>query len=420
MKPTSQANLARGGRPKKAMEAELKHLSCLLETGRLDVAYEYGEDAELFGFAERNNPRRSFLFVSRVLGRHIPVSPTLMRASFTRLADTIPADLPGPIVLTGMAETAVGLGAGVHDAWLARTGRADTVFLSTTRARLGGPLLAEFREEHSHASDHLVHMPQHPADAALVREARSLVMVDDEASSGDTFRNLATGLLAGGLSGTSHVHTAVLTDWSGSRGDHVVPDRPDITVTRGALVSGSYSWTPAAAAPRRALPDADMLRTGSVRPIARADDGRLGRTTRSAVTLPDGLERALGSAERVLVLGTGEHVWEPFLLAEALESRGHMVAFGATTRSPILPGHAVSRGLVFRDHEGLGITNYLYNVDPRDWDRIVLCIDTTLEAVDPALLSALGCDLIVGETFHDRGDLADLTAGALSARTVVA
>jgi hypothetical protein len=31
---------------------------------------------QLFDFAERRNPKRAFLFVSKVLGRHIPVKPS--------------------------------------------------------------------------------------------------------------------------------------------------------------------------------------------------------------------------------------------------------------------------------------------------------------------------------------------------------
>ena len=393
---------------------------CVLETGRLDVTCSgtgsAGGDAPIFGFGERNNPRRSFLFVSRVLGRHIPVSPGRMRAAFTRMADTIPADLPGPVLMTGMAETAVGLGAGVHDAWIARTGRADTVFLSTTRARLDGPLLTTFREEHSHASNHLVHLPQHRADLDLLRGARTLVMVDDEASSGNTFRNLAAGLVSAGLDRIAHVHTVVLTDWSGPAGDRLLPDHPRISVTRGALVQGSYRWTPATGAPVRRLPDADLLRQGTFCPIRRDDDARLGRSARSATVMPAGLSEAIGTAPaRLLVIGTGEHVWEPFLLAETLERMGHHVRFGATTRSPILPGHAIRRGHVFGDHEGLGITNYLYNVDPTTEDRIILCADTDLTAIDPALLSALGADVVVGSVFHHRRDLAGLTRGVAPA-----
>ncbi|MFX8055526.1 phosphoribosyltransferase domain-containing protein, partial [Acinetobacter baumannii] len=54
---------------------------------------------DLLGFAERVNPKRAFLFVSKVLGRHIPVSPDVMRHAFTDLAELVPDDLPEPIIV---------------------------------------------------------------------------------------------------------------------------------------------------------------------------------------------------------------------------------------------------------------------------------------------------------------------------------
>ncbi len=66
---------------------------------------------DLFDIAERRNPKRAFLFVSKVLGRHIPVPPSVMRQAYRQLASQFPATLTGPVLFIGMAETAVGLGA---------------------------------------------------------------------------------------------------------------------------------------------------------------------------------------------------------------------------------------------------------------------------------------------------------------------
>ena len=71
---------------------------------------------QLCGFAARRNPRRGFLFVSRVLGRHLPTRPRVMRDAQLRLARRIPVDLPGPVVVLGLAETAIALAQGVHAA----------------------------------------------------------------------------------------------------------------------------------------------------------------------------------------------------------------------------------------------------------------------------------------------------------------
>src|SRR3546814_15177903 len=77
--------------------AVTKALSAQLMRGRLDVTVDASQidPGSLFGFAERRNPKRAFLFVSKVLGRHVPVRPSIMNASFHSLAAQIPEDLPG-------------------------------------------------------------------------------------------------------------------------------------------------------------------------------------------------------------------------------------------------------------------------------------------------------------------------------------
>jgi len=404
-----------------------QHARCELQAGTLTVRWRYehpdtGDDpAPPFGFAERNNPRRAFLFVSTVLGRHVPVAPARVRAAFTTLADGIDAELPGPILMTGMAETAVGLGAGVHDAYVERTGRSDVLYLSSTRAQLDGTLLATFDETHSHASAHQLYRPHHTTDARLLDTARSLVMVDDEASSGATFAHLAQALVEKGVDRFTHVHTAVLTDWSGPLRLPAMPSGDEVTVSRSALLSGRYDWTAAENAPVRTLPDADEPREARVSPLQRVDDARLGRAHRSARELPPALlARVRTDPGPILILGTGEHVWEPFLIAEALETHGHDVRFSATTRSPILPGHAVRRGFAFTDHEGLGITNYLYNVAPDDYAHIILCVDTALDAIDPALIATLGAHVLVGTRFHPHASLDALCRSSALIRTFIA
>ena len=119
-----------------------------LPTGNLVVRVEDAAAPldRLCGFAARQNPRRGFLFVSRVLGRHVPVRPGRIHWAQARLAARIEPDLPGPVLFLGLAETATGLGQGVHEAWRRRTARADPLFLHSTRYRLERePLLVVHR-----------------------------------------------------------------------------------------------------------------------------------------------------------------------------------------------------------------------------------------------------------------------------------
>lgn len=363
-------------------------LGARLGRGLLEVFVDdaVGCPQALFGIAERRNPRRAFLFVSRVLGRHVPARPSVMAASFETLAAGIPGDLPGPVLVLGMAETAVGLGAGVHRAYSAT--RDDCVYLVSTRHPLGGELLCRFEEEHSHASAHLIHLPGQPALRDAVLSARSLILVDDEISTGKTLVNLYRALLGAGLSHIEQVVTCALTDWSAG----AVGDALGGTVRGVSLASGAYRFheDPAAALPD--MPEVGAVSIGDWSIDPRNDWGRLG-VRHVDDSLAPGLQVQAG--EKVLVLGTGEFVWRPFLLAERLEQAGADVHFGATSRSPIALGHAIKEALAFPDNYGLGIPNFLYNVRPGQFDRVLLCSETPAAAVPAELVGLLRAEVIV-------------------------
>lgn len=363
-------------------------LSVSLLRGSLHVDVDPSSIApeSLFGFAERRNPKRAFLFVSRVLGKHIPVKPTVMQASYEKLAAKIPDDLPGPVLVIGMAETAVGLGAGVHRAYSAT--RPDSLYIVSTRHPVGEQMFARFEEEHSHASAHLIHMPVDPAIREMMLNARSLVLVDDEASTGKTFINLHRALADAGLGKVERVVTCVLTDWSaGAVSSSIGASADQVSLLRGAY---HFIEDPDALLPE--MPETGTVAVGDWLIDPRNDWGRLGVRSVADTLAPD---LQVKPGERIIVLGTGEFVWKPFLLAERLERAGADVHFSSTTRSPIAIGHAIHHALSFSDNYGLGIVNFLYNVAPGQFDRVLICSETDALAVPPALIEALNAEVIV-------------------------
>jgi len=399
-----------------------------LSTGDITTEHSADVDAEsLYGFGERINPRRSFVFVSRVLGRHIPVSPAVARSAFTSLADRLPADLAGPVLLTSMAETAVGLGAGVHDAYLQRTHRTDVLNFSSTRTQRPQPVFGRFSEDHSHASGHTLYEPALEHDRHLLTSSRTLVMVDDETSSGNTFRSLAATLVDAGLNRFERVIAMTLTDWSSEPVTVASSAKACgyLEAERLSLLSGRYEWMAAADAKPMALPDPDVPSALASIPLQRGGDARIGNSGRTQVSVPEELWQTIrlhhhadaNNVKPVLILGTGEHVWEPFLVAEAIEQSGILVRFSATTRSPILTHHDIGCAYRFKDHEGLGISNYLYNVDPEDFSCIVVCVDTRQENVDRSLMLALKAHLLFDNRFIEHQTLVK-GAGSLNAATL--
>lgn len=348
-----------------------------LPTGELEIRLTQGEDEldTLLGFAARANAKRGFLFLSKVLGKHWPVKPSRMQAIHARMAANVPAS-GGPVVFIAMAETAIGLGQGVFEAWLkAHPGRA-ALFIHTSRYRVGSTPIIEFEEAHSHAPRQFLHLPQDAAQRALLETAGTLVLVDDEASTGNTFLNLSNACRRINPH-LSQVHLSTIINFMGEQTTEQLSARFGLPVTLGALVSGEYRFEAGAAV---ATPLPAQLFDAEADRGASTAFGRLG-INRPLVPAPDdALAASLKPGTSVLVLGTGEFMHAPALLAASLEQRGFDVVVQSTTRSPVLVWGAVASALAFPDNYGEGVGNFLYNVSPGQYDHVLICHETAPNA----------------------------------------
>lgn len=367
-----------------------------LGTGTLTLTTFAAERDGLYRLAERQNPKRAFLFVSTVLGRHIPVAPHAHRDALQALADkAAPLLGDGAVFVMGYAETAVGIGAGVFDCLRGMLPGRQMGYLHTTRHNFPDtdPWFT-IEEGHSHATHHYIQKPAHGVCAP--GEDATLVLVDDETTSGSTFAQLAGALFEQGAR-FGRIVLVTLTDWSdGAAISRVAEATGCADVHAVSLLQGAWSWAanPGAALP--ALPTAGDAGCPAWSPDRRMDwqSPRLGLCENKMHSDMHALKNLAlpqyRKGERVLVIGSGEHVWQPFLVAETLERDGLEVGFIATTRSPILPGPVIRHKITFPDHFGIGLDMYLHNVNPDDWDHIVLLTETGIDGVHPDLRAALG------------------------------
>ncbi|WP_127781634.1 phosphoribosyltransferase [Rhodococcus sp. X156] len=411
---------------------------------------------ELVGLALRRNPRRAHLLVSRVLGKHVPTDPRLVRAAGLLLGARVAAELGAPaptgwqdpvraalaghdgaardlrdravalggagvgedVCVLGYAETATGLGHLVAEAL-----DADVYLHSTRRHPAGAVQLGRFAEEHSHATEHRL-LPRSPE---LLTGTGPLVLVDDELSTGRTVRNTLAMLHA--IAPRPRYVVAALIDLRSAEDEAALQELatelgaqvsvvslargrvqvPAEALRRGAELVQAHSTPQPAPAPPH-----PVRRVALDWPVTLPDGGRHGvqRPHRAqleqvlpalAAQLDAALQVPAGGS--VLVLGTEELMHAPLRLAEALadrlDDRGVAVRSSTTTRSPVLavddPGYAIRGGITFPAHDdpvdGPG-PRFAYNVGRPD--AVVVVVDDVADTPQLAgLLDALPAPVLL-------------------------
>ncbi|MCC8999110.1 MAG: phosphoribosyltransferase family protein [Candidatus Contendobacter sp.] len=345
----------------------MRSLTIPIQAGRMTIVIRREELLleRCLTYATRQNPKRRYLFVSKVLGKHWPVRPRVMRDIHQQLAEKI-SRLSGPLLVIGMAETATALGRGVAEEAALQTGRDDILYLQTTRCRLSRPLAFGFDECHSHAPDHAVYLPD-PALQPLFRAAQTLVLVDDEISTGRTLAELARACLRLNP-GIEQIALACITNWLSEAQQQELATLLERPLLFPALIEGSFQFEPDPQFPPPVLPwVADHPNRGHDDLVT--DAARTGLIAGRWSLPMDSLSpwesvRVRGNDQPLAIIGTGEYAYTPFRMALALEEQGYDVRYQSTTRSPILVGDAIARRREFLDNYGDGIPNYLYNLDP--------------------------------------------------------
>ncbi|MGJ0484616.1 MAG: phosphoribosyltransferase domain-containing protein [Methylomicrobium sp.] len=359
-----------------------KTLSIPLATGVLHLDIKPGRVPiqRLLGFASRIGSKRKFLLVSKVLGKHYPVSPLLMSWSYRALARSVLNSGVGLSALwIGMAETATGLGYGVFEA-SCREGTENSLFMQTTRYHLDGLRRLEFDEAHSHATDFFLYYPTETQALTLFCNAESLVLIDDEISTGRTFLRLIQAYQSVNPR-LRKVFVVSLVNFASPEDRAKLESQADVPVEWVALRKGRMRFEGGI---DEALPPAsvNVIGNGRCKRHLLAWPGRLG--IKAPVILAEDDISTLRTwlnptdSRPLLVLGTGECNAPAYLLGRELERRGYRVKVQSTTRSPIQPGNDIASVSRFKDNYDDDIDNFIYNVNPDVYQAIILCYETPL------------------------------------------
>ncbi len=362
-----------------------KTITIKLDTGTLQLDLESGRIPlnRLLGFAARVSSKRKFLLVSKVLGKHYPVSPKLMSWSYRALARMVLEHGAGTgSVWIGMAETATGLGYGVFEA-ACRDGVEQALFIQTTRYHLGGLERLEFEEAHSHATDFFLYYPEQARHRAQFLSAKTLVLIDDEISTGKTFLRLikAYQLVNPEL---EKVFIVSLVNFAHPDDRATLENEAGVTVEWVCFRQGLLQFEDSQNIAIDSI-TVNVSGNGACKKALLAWPGRVGLD--APLNLEDDVLEQLyntgfshDKTRPILVLGTGECNAPAYLLGRELERQGFKVKVQSTTRSPIHQGNAIASVCQFEDNYDDGIPNFIYNLNPDDYRDIILCHETPLGA----------------------------------------
>ena len=311
----------------------------------------------IVAFACRENPKRHFILINKLIGRYTPTAPSVMRATYNQLAERVGYDSDCYVV--SFAEAATGLGAGVADS-LARDQDNEVYFQHTTRHKLEEELWFTVDEEHSHAVNHLFYKPSPDLYEAIIK-SKKLVIVDDEITTGRTIKVFLLQILPY-LADLEEIVITYIVDLIALK-NHLQDLNLDIPIRYVSLVKANITL--------KKDPEFNPQLPNKVNSELDHSDS-ISSAGRCAIRMPycETLNQ-IQSTKSTLVIADGEHQYIPFLLAEQLERTGVEVAFQSINRSPILVcDEIVNKYNITANTDGT--EHYLYNFFPKNKSVFVI------------------------------------------------
>lgn len=294
-----------------------------------------------------NNSKRDFIFVNRIQGKHVPARPQEILRLFENLRVTITKDSRWDrkenVCVIGFAETATAISHYIAD----NIPNKDYYYLQTTREKSDEPLLVEFKEEHSHATEQALY-----GDLQKLKKCDRILFVDDELSTGKTILNFIAELEK--IKNFKYSVASFLN--LQSEGNRKIFEEKNIDTY--ALIRGEIKDINKKI-DVEVLPDIENLST---------------------------INNEYYHPKRDLVIGTEEDMYKGILKAASLEKSDRNKKecyFQASTRSPICPSEAEDYVLFNRIRFISAKENdrkvYLYNL--QQYDRIIVMANQSEEQI---------------------------------------
>lgn len=346
-----------------------------------------------------NNPQRNFLFISKVLGKHIEAKPSICKEIGLKLARLIfdkeekSYKNNEKISVIGFAETATGLGMAVASYI------KNCYYITTTRECITElKSILKFEEEHSHATTHKCF----PLDKDKLVNSEKIILVDDEITTGKSMINIIKELKK--VTNAKKIIILSILDWRNEEHRKAYDDlinKENINVEVLSLISGDIKVNDSAIYidnndevinDTTDVLNYNVLDRIDLKTIYEKEvesyllhTGRFGVEFNEIQALEskckyiaNRLQGLIGCNEKILVLGHGENIYIPCRIASYIKGD---VYFKSTTRSPIYcensDGYPIKEKHVFY-HKG--VKYYFYNKSEIEekYDKVILITEDDL------------------------------------------
>lgn len=367
---------------------------------------------DLFVIGKRaGNKKRNFLFISKLLGKHLPVNPDVVKAtgfllsslkykfensSFVNCLKT--GEIPDfsnhakdNVLVIGFCETATGLGMSVA------ASIEGCTYQTTTREPINDiKKLLTFEEEHSHATTHNMF-----SNIVNLNDFEKVILVDDEITTGNSLLNLIKELHKN--SNIKEYNIMTILDWRSTE----QRKKYDEFSSKNNVVINVYSLVEGYIEPtigefyeneQTVLNTTTIPCYGQLDSITRfttrsnfenvayfRNSGRFGVTYEYISKTEEECKNAASKLynrikeQRILVLGHGENIYIPSRVAAHLKEMGKDVSFKTTSLSPIYcDGNIIEDQTIFLNRGNL---YHFYNVKQaeEDYDIVILLTETPVK-----------------------------------------
>lgn len=377
--------------------------------------------SDLFTMACRINKKRSFLFVSKVLGKHIPSDPKnilnigyLLFSLYIKeiynddiafnnalnliekneyenlelLEDIEKYPIDESTLVITFAETATALGHTFFNNF-----KGNIEFIHTTRENLKSDFdRINFKEEHSHATDQILY----PINLDYSDGYSKVLLIDDEFTTGRTCLNIIREIHKV-IKVKKYVLISIL-DWRSKEDIDVLKELEkeiDCEIECISIIKGDFHIEHKEQAKEESLvinqdklEDFNIISLDFKKYINSEEKyckytGRFGLSPKDQEELIELIKengkqlKKYRKYSKTLVLGTGEFMYIPLLLAAEM---GDGVFYHSTTRSPICDnksqGYPIQSKYPYVNPYDLETINYIYNIEKGLYDEIYIMFET--------------------------------------------